>query len=135
MPITPSSWRASTVAYRALVFAQTMAWAIASLSRIVLRQRGVLLPTRTIGPALTMLSMVALGAGLATYFRGGKVSELGSRRMTVIVTWVCLHAAGLLAWFGYVASGDTMCFIAGVAMLALMHLFSPNRLRQTSGRE
>jgi len=120
--------------YRALVLGQTIAWAAGTVFlRFVLRQPRGLLAAVSVGRVLAILSIVGLGAGLVTYVRGPK-TDVGTRRGTVILTWACFQAAGLLAWLGYISSGEGICFAAGVMSLVLMHAFGPGRLRNTGER-
>ena len=134
MDVTDSTWRASTLIYRALVLGQTIAWALGTVFiRFVSRPPHGLLATVSVGQVLTILSIVGLVVGLATYARGPKTS-VGTRRGTVILAWTCFQVAGLCAWFGYILSGEAICFAAGVMTLILMHGFGPGRLRNTGQR-
>jgi len=79
----------------------------------------------------------ALVLGQTIAWAVGTVSiktDVGTRRGTVILTWACFQAAGLLAWLGYISSGEGICFAAGVMSLVLMHAFGPGRLRNTGER-
>jgi hypothetical protein len=99
MDATESTWRASVLIDRILVVAQTVAWAVGTVFiRFVSRPaRGV--PAWSVGSLLAILSVAGVGAGLLVYARGPK-ADVAAKRGTAILTWVCLHVAGLLTWFG-----------------------------------
>ncbi|HSJ90403.1 MAG TPA: hypothetical protein VK909_24540 [Anaerolineales bacterium] len=128
MRVTTKSWRFYAAIYRVLVVAQTIAWAVTSLAKVISRQPRASLAVEQIGIALTIGSIVGLIGGLLTYYRHGTLSRSPEKK-AIILTWVCLHIAGLFALAGYTITGEVICFIAGILALISMHVFSPNRFQ------
>ncbi len=132
MRVTARSWRFYSAIYRALVVAQTIAWAVIFFAKVISRQARASLAVDPIGIALTIGSMVALAGGLLAYYRYNTPSRPAEKK-AVLLTWVCLQTAGLFALVGYAITGQVTCFIAGILVLISMHVFSPNRF-QNSGK-
>lgn len=129
MPITAASWRLAATVYRALVAAQTLAWAALSFAKVLSPTRRVRLADgHVVGLAVLVLCVTGLAAGILTVARRrGALGPVTKER--IILTWIWFQLSGVLALFGYFASGDMPCFLAGVAALGLMHCVSPNRFR------
>jgi len=130
MQVTAKSWRLCTSIYRMLVAAQTIALAAMAVANVISRRPRASLAVDRVGIALAVGAVVGLAGGLFTYYRPG-VRARPSEQEAVIVTWACFQGAGLLALAGYALTGAVVCFVAELVVLALMHLFSPNRLRNT----
>jgi len=125
MRVSEKAWSRCSAAYRALVAAQTLAWASVAFTRVILRQRRPFLPVAVTGTALITGGMVSLAVGLLAYFRRGAPP----RREAIVVTWISFQIASFLALGSYAISGATLSFLAGMLLLALMHVVSPNRFR------
>ena len=69
-----------------------------------------------VGLTLTILAIGSIAVAALTF------------RRRLVVAWFSLHAAGVLAWIGYAATGETICFAAGILALVAMHVASPNRM-------
>ena len=130
--MTAKSWRRSKAIYRALVAAQTIAWAATAAANVVFRRPRASLAAGRVGIALAVGAVAGLVGGLLAYYRRGARTRR-SEPEVVIVTWACLQGAGLLALAGYAITGAQVCFVAELAALASMHAFSPNRLPKTHG--
>jgi hypothetical protein len=130
MRVTAKSWRFYSAIYRALVLAQTIAWVVTSLAKVISRQPRASLAVDPIGIALTIGSIVALVGGLLAYYRHSTPSRPAEKK-AVLLTWVCLQTAGLFGLAGYAITGQVICFIAGILVLISMHVFSPNRFQKS----
>jgi len=125
MSVSAKAWRRSRATYRVLVAVQTIAWAVTALTKVIARQPRAA-PDEPIGIGLAIAALSGLAAGLLTYY----ARTAGRRdRRTVILTWVWFQAGGVSALVGYAITGKTICFVAGIMTLMLMHAFSPNRFR------
>jgi len=117
---SPRRWNLCATIYRALVVAQTLAWAVETLVRITTRATSAA-PTRA---TLAIASIIALGAGLLTYYA---CRSRWPARAAVLLAWPSFQAAGILALLAYALTPATLHFLVGIATLAVMHAFSPNR--------
>ena len=117
---SPRRWNLCATIYRALVVAQTLAWAVETLVRITTRAASAA-PTRA---TLAIASIIALGAGLLTYYA---CRSRWPARAAVLLAWPSFQAAGILALLAYALTPATLHFLVGIATLAVMHAFSPNR--------
>lgn len=126
MQLTTIVWNRYAALYRALVVAQTIGWAVSTLSRVIARQPRSSLHTTPIGLALGIGSVVGMAGGVAAYY----LRRTESRdRAAAVVAWVWFQLAGLLALVGYAVTGTAFCFGIGVITLVVMHLFSPNHFQ------
>jgi predicted permease len=124
--ITARGWYACSRIYRVLVVGQTLAWAASSLIMIVAHRHREPLSAHPIGIALLVATLVAIVAGLFSYYRRRPQPH---DRDAVILAWVWFQTAGFLAFAAYLLTGAVICFLVGVGTLALMHAFSPNRFQ------
>src|SRR6185312_16369694 len=91
---SPRRWNLCATIYRALVVAQTLAWAVETLVRITTRAASAA-PTRA---TLAIASIIALGAGLLTYYA---CRSRWPARAAVLLAWPSFQAAGILALLAY----------------------------------
>ena len=131
MRVTTKSWRVSTVVYRALVAAQTIAWAATAAAKVIARRPRASLAVDRVGAALALGAVVGLAGGLVVYYRR-RARTRPAEQAAIIVTWACFQGAGLSAIVGYALTGEEVCFLAGLLTLVSMHAFSPNRLPKTT---
>jgi hypothetical protein len=117
-------WNVCATIYRALVVAQTLAWAVETLVRISMRHAAASRTAPPTGAALAMASMMASGAGVLTYYA---CRSRWPERAAVLLAWPWFQAAGVVALIGYAITGATLYFLIGIVTLAVMHAFSPNR--------
>jgi hypothetical protein len=129
MAITDKTWRLSASIYRTLVAAQTVAWAVIAFGKVLTRGTHAVAAPHPMAIALTMVAALCVLCGLVAYARRGRIGSYNKE--AIVSAWACAQGAGLLALAGYVIAGETFAFVTGVATLALMHLFSPNRLEDS----
>lgn len=126
MPLTTRRWKACAALYRALVVAQTLAWAVETLLRISTRHSHSPPAAQPSGMALAIASVAGIAGGLLTYRLLGSRSDA---RDAAVLAWPWFQVAGVVALVGYAITGSMLNILVGVITLAVMHAFSPNRFQ------